>query len=114
MTFSYYEKIGDRIMNIDDEIPFEVPDNWSWCRGYSCFKGIESTKPQGEFFDYIDIDSIDNRLHRIKKPKHLLVSDAPSRANRSVKNGSGIKKVDNVSALNPPLPEPTCLDIICS
>lgn len=88
MTFSYYEKIGDRIMNIDDEIPFEVPDNWSWCRGYSCFKGIESTKPQGEFFDYIDIDSIDNRLHRIKKPKHLLVSDAPSRANRSVKNGS--------------------------
>ncbi len=85
---SYYEKIGDRIMNIDDEIPFEVPDNWSWCRGYSCFKGIESTKPQGEFFDYIDIDSIDNRLHRIKKPKHLLVSDAPSRANRSVKNGS--------------------------
>ena len=85
---SYYEKIGGRVMNIDEEIPFEVPDNWSWCRGYSCFKRIESTKPQGEFFDYIDIDAIDNRLHRIKKPKHLLVSDAPSRANRSVKNGS--------------------------
>lgn len=85
---SYYEKIDGKVMNIDGEVPFEVPDNWSWCRGYSCFKGIESTKPQGEFFDYIDIDAIDNRLHRIKKPKHLLVSDAPSRANRSVKNGS--------------------------
>lgn len=41
---------------------------------------MESKKPSGEFFDYIDIDSIDNRLHKIKEPKHLSVSDAPSRA----------------------------------
>lgn len=85
---SYYEKIGDKIENIDDEIPFDLPDSWSWCRGYSCFEGVKSTKPQGEFFDYIDIDAIDNRLHRIKASKHLLVSDAPSRANREVKIGS--------------------------
>ena len=25
---SYYEKIGDKIKNIDDEIPFELPDGW--------------------------------------------------------------------------------------
>ncbi len=86
--FSYYEKIGGKVANIDDEIPFELPDNWSWCRGYSCFAGMERTKPQGEFFDYIDIDAIDNRLHQIKEAKHLPVSDAPSRANRTVKNGS--------------------------
>jgi type I restriction enzyme S subunit len=49
---------------------------------------MESKKPYGEFFDYIDIDSIDNHLHRIKEPKHLPVSDAPSRANRAVFNGS--------------------------
>ena len=85
---SYYEKIGDKIENINDEIPFDLPDSWSWCRGYSCFEGVKSTKPQGEFFDYIDIDAIDNRLHRIKASKHLLVSDAPSRANREVKIGS--------------------------
>ena len=85
---SYYEKIGDKIENIDDEIPFELPDGWMWCRGHSCFEGMESTKPQGEFFDYIDIDAIDNRLHRIKAAKHLPVSEAPSRASRAVKTGS--------------------------
>ena len=88
MTSSYYEKIGGKVVNIDDEIPFELPDSWSWCRGYSCFEGMESTKPQGEFFDYIDIDAIDNQLHKIKEAKHLAVADAPSRASRAVKNGS--------------------------
>ncbi|RHV69071.1 hypothetical protein DXB18_02550 [Clostridium sp. OM02-18AC] len=29
---SYYEKIGDKIENIDDEIPFELPDGWSFIR----------------------------------------------------------------------------------
>lgn len=88
MTISYYEKIDGRVENIDDEIPFELPDSWAWCRGYSCFEGMESTQPQGEYFDYIDIDSIDNHMHRIKEPKHLLVNEAPSRASRAVKRGS--------------------------
>ena len=85
---SYYEKIGNKIENIDDEIPFELPDGWMWCRGQSCFEGMDSTKPQGEFFDYIDIDAIDNRLHQIKAAKHLPVSEAPSRASRAVRTGS--------------------------
>jgi type I restriction enzyme S subunit len=49
---------------------------------------MESNKPTGVFFDYIDIDAIDNRLHRIKAAKHLPVSEAPSRASRAVHNGS--------------------------
>lgn len=85
---SYYEKMGGKVVNIDDEIPFELPESWVWCRGYSCFEGLGSTKPQGDFFDYIDIDAIDNRLHCIKDAKHLPVSDAPSRASRAVKDGS--------------------------
>lgn len=28
----YYEKIGETITNINDIIPFELPENWSWCR----------------------------------------------------------------------------------
>ena len=85
---SYYEKIGNVVKNIDDELPFETPDNWIWCRGSSCFAGMASQKPQGIFFDYIDIDSIDNKNHRINEPKHLSVSEAPSRANRAVQYGS--------------------------
>lgn len=87
-VFSYYEKIGDDIENIDTEIPFNLPENWIWCRGCSCFSGMESTKPQGEFFDYIDIDSIDNKLHCIKKTKHIPVIEAPSRASRAINSGS--------------------------
>ena len=29
---SYYEKIGSEIKNISDEIPFDIPTSWSWCR----------------------------------------------------------------------------------
>ena len=29
---SYYEKIGDEITCIDDELPFEIPDSWCWAR----------------------------------------------------------------------------------
>lgn len=49
---------------------------------------MESKKPTGDFFDYIDIDSIDNHNHKIKESKHISVSDAPSRASRAVQTGS--------------------------
>ena len=88
MTISYYEKVGGSLKNIDDEIPFDLPEGWVWCRGYSCFEGMESARPQGDFFDYIDIDAIDNHCHRIKEPKRLAVNKAPSRASRAVKCGS--------------------------
>ena len=29
---SHYEKIGNLETCIDDEIPFEIPDSWEWCR----------------------------------------------------------------------------------
>ena len=88
MTISYYEKTGPETKNIDDEIPFDIPSTWCWCRGFSCFKGMNSAKPEGEFFDYVDIDAIDNKQHKITTPKRILVKDAPSRASRAVENGS--------------------------
>ena len=48
---------------------------------------MESTSPQGDFFDYIDIDAIDNTQNIIKRPKHIPVKDAPSRASRKVSRG---------------------------
>jgi type I restriction enzyme S subunit len=29
---SYYEKIGSETRSIDEKVPFEVPNNWEWCR----------------------------------------------------------------------------------
>ena len=85
---SYYEKIGGEVRCIDEILPFEIPEDWAWCRGYSCFEGMASVKPQGELFDYIDIDAIDNQNHRIKEAKRLPVAQAPSRASRAVQRGS--------------------------
>ena len=28
----YYEKVGEIVTNISDEIPFDLPENWAWCR----------------------------------------------------------------------------------
>ncbi len=33
---SYYEKIGDEIRCIDEELPFEIPDSWEWVRLENC------------------------------------------------------------------------------
>ena len=32
MTISYYEKIGSEVINIDEEIPFELPVGWEFVR----------------------------------------------------------------------------------
>ena len=36
MTISYYEKIGDDVRCIDEEIPFDIPDTWEWVRLENC------------------------------------------------------------------------------
>jgi len=32
VEISYYEKIGDTVTCIDEELPFELPDGWTWAR----------------------------------------------------------------------------------
>jgi len=70
-----------------ENLPFEIPQNWVWVRGIDIFDAMQSTKPQGEFFEYIDIDAIDNKRNLIVAPKHIECSNAPSRATRLVAKG---------------------------
>ena len=39
---NYYEKIGNEVRNITDEIPFEIPDSWEWVRLSSAITNIPS------------------------------------------------------------------------
>jgi type I restriction enzyme S subunit len=32
LPYAYCEQIGKEIRDISDEIPFEIPDSWEWCR----------------------------------------------------------------------------------
>ena len=70
-----------------DEVPFELPEGWEGCRGYEILNPMETQKPIGEMFGYIDIASIDNKNNRIIDAKFISVSEAPSRASRKVKFG---------------------------
>ena len=60
---SHYEKLDGIVRCIDDEIPFELPENWGWCRGYSCFEGLGSTKTQA-----IGLDSLDFVTNGSRRP----------------------------------------------
>ena len=51
----YYEKIGEDTVCIDDEIPFDIPVNWSWVR----------------------LDDICSFIHRGKSPKYSLIKKYP-------------------------------------
>ena len=61
--FSYYEKIGSEIRCIDDEIPFEIPESWSWCRLGSLFnhntgKALNSSDSTGIQLTYITTSNV--------------------------------------------------------
>ena len=54
----YYERIGNKVTDITEEIPFELPNTWSWIRGKNLFIPMESTKPNKDFlYIYLGIFS---------------------------------------------------------
>lgn len=55
---SYYEKIGDTLRCIDDEVPFELPVGWEWCRLYNIAlfelgKTLDAAQNKGTFKPYL-------------------------------------------------------------
>ena len=84
----YYEKLNGTENYIDDEIPFEIPVNWTWKRGKEIFLPMFTRTPgKTGTFKYIDIDAIDNKQHKITIPKTIEAINAPSRASRGVEAG---------------------------
>ena len=75
----HYEKLTD--------IPFEIPNSWEWVKLGNVCEEMQSTKPKGDSFKYIDIDSIDNTTCKVKTAKVLETKNAPSRASRYTKKG---------------------------
>ncbi len=48
----YFEKIGKEVTCIDEEIPFEIPDNWCWVRHNSLFEISGGSQPPKSHFIY--------------------------------------------------------------
>ncbi|VVM32904.1 restriction endonuclease subunit S [Terribacillus sp. AE2B 122] len=75
------------------EQPFEVPENWKWVRVKAVLEDMISSNPlhiDNKYFQYIDVDAVDNSKQEIKQVKKLRIEDAPSRARRKVKSNDVI------------------------
>ena len=70
----------------EEEIPFEIPENWKWVRLGEVMIERGQKKPD-ENFSYIDIGSIDNKKNKLGECKILSPEKAPSRARKLVNIG---------------------------
>ena len=74
----------------EEEIPFDIPESWCWCRlGEIVYNNGQKT-PDKEF-SYIDIGSINNEHQKLNEKENFIQPDkAPSRARKIVKFGDVI------------------------
>lgn len=72
---------------IEEEKPFDIPDNWEWVRLGELTYNRGQKKPDKKF-SYIDIASIDNKTQRLNSELDTISpSEAPSRARKIVSKG---------------------------
>ena len=82
-----YEKIGDEVWSLADEVPFDIPDSWEWVRLGSIVYNRGQITPSTDFC-YIDIGSIDNKNQKLNPTDTVIAPDkAPSRARKLVDKG---------------------------
>ena len=83
-----YEKIGDEVRSLVDEVPFDIPDSWEWVTLKSIAisslgKTLDKAKNKGElkpylcsinvYWDGIDLTTVkETRLEEGELPKYLL------------------------------------------
>lgn len=76
----------------EDEIPYDLPDGWEWCRLGELIQltdnnNIHKTLPSDAAVNYVDIESIDNKKYQIKSAKIEPVKSLSSRARRVLRKG---------------------------
>ena len=72
----YYEKVGSTVKNITDEIPFDIPENWSWARlGYliDFSKSVTVSSSDINENDWIlDLEDIEKETGKLLCKKRML------------------------------------------
>ena len=83
----HYELKGGVERCIDEDLPFEIPETWVWCRPESIVYNRGQVKPTSDFC-YIGIGSIDNKHQKLGYNENIISPDkAPSRARKIVDFG---------------------------
>ncbi|MBQ7673148.1 MAG: restriction endonuclease subunit S, partial [Alphaproteobacteria bacterium] len=83
----YYEKVGKNEPVKLEDLPFDIPDSWSWARLKDIVYNNGQKTPTSDF-SYIDIGSIDNIHQKLSSVENIVSADkAPSRARKIIKYG---------------------------
>ena len=77
---SHYEKRGSEEACIDDEIPFEIPDSWAWCRlGSILEKLTDGTHSTPKYTDsgvpFISVKDVSSGVLSFDSAKHISESE---------------------------------------
>ena len=91
----YYEKIGKKCVDITDEIPFPIPNNWVWSRlssMCSIVNGFTPLRSESKFWDcgtinWFTVEDIKNQGEIIYSTKQKITDEATSKE-RIVRAGS--------------------------
>ena len=91
----YYEKIGNETVCIDEEIPFDIPQSWSWTRLQSICKITNGFTPlrsedrfwKGGSINWFTVDDIREQGECITETKQRITEEATSEE-RIVRAGS--------------------------
>ena len=76
LPYTFCEQIGKEIRDISDEIPFDIPESWCWCRLDSIFyhntgKALNSSKTQGTKMQYITTSNLYWNKFELDKLKEM-------------------------------------------
>ena len=75
---------------IEDEIPFDIPESWKWCRLGALTYNWGQKTPDNRFC-YVDVGSVNNISHTLNRENTVVeAKDASSRAKKIVKYGDVI------------------------
>ena len=77
---SHYEKRGSEEVCIDEEIPFEIPENWAWCRlGSILEKLTDGTHRTPKYTDsgvpFISVKDVSSGVLSFDNAKHISESE---------------------------------------
>ncbi|MBQ9036006.1 MAG: restriction endonuclease subunit S [Erysipelotrichaceae bacterium] len=78
---SHYEKLCNVEQCIEEEIPFEIPDSWCWCRLGEIFqhntgKALNSSNQSGELLEYITTSNLYWNRFELGKLRSMYFTDA--------------------------------------
>ena len=80
----YYEKCGSEVKNITEEIPFEIPDSWCWCRVRDCYdikNGFTPLRSESKFWNngtvpWFTVEDIRNQGKEIYSTQQHITEEA--------------------------------------